>query len=119
LGLMGMPRRTMIGSASYLALQPDWQAVLPLVGLGGTLLFISSLCYFINIVMTVAASRQSAGVEIPAAEVLAGPEGAPPLLGRWWPWLAVAGVLILLAYGPTIAEIVSTSPLSAPGSRVW
>jgi cytochrome c oxidase subunit I len=119
LGLMGMPRRTMIGAASYLALQPDWQTILPFVGLGGTLLFISSLCYFINIVMTVAASRQPAAVEIPAAEVLAGPEEAPRILDRWWPWLAVAGLLILLAYGPTIAEIVSTSPLSARGYRVW
>jgi cytochrome c oxidase subunit 1 len=119
LGLLGMPRRTMIGSASYLALQPDWQGVLPLVGLGGTLLFISSLCYFLNIVMTVAASRQPAAIEIPAAEVLAGPEGAPRILDRWWPWLVVAGLLILLAYGPTIAELVSTSPLSAPGYRVW
>jgi heme/copper-type cytochrome/quinol oxidase subunit 1 len=35
LGLMGMPCRTMIGSADYLALKPDWHAVLPLVGLGG------------------------------------------------------------------------------------
>jgi cytochrome c oxidase subunit 1 len=119
LGLMGMPRRTMIGSASYLALQPDWQGVLPLVGLGGTLLFLSSLGYFLNIVMTVATSRQPAAIEIPAAEVLAGPEGAPRILDRWWPWLAVAGFLILLAYGPTVAELVSTSPLSAPGYRVW
>jgi cytochrome c oxidase subunit I len=119
LGLMGMPRRTMIGSASYLGLQPDWQGVLPLVGLGGTLLFISSLGYFLNIVMTVAASRQPAAVEIPAAAVLAGPEGAPRILDRWWPWPVVAGLLILLAYGPTIAELVSTSRLSAPGYRVW
>lgn len=119
LGLMGMPRRTMIGAAAYLALQPDWQAVLPFVGLGGTLLFISAVCYFINIIMTVAASRQPAAVEIPAAEALAGPEEAPRILDRWWPWLAVAGLLILLAYGPTIAEIVSTTPLNAPGYRVW
>jgi cytochrome c oxidase subunit 1 len=119
LGLMGMPRRTMIGSASYLGLRPDWQGVLPLVGLGGTLLFISSLSYFINIIMTVAASRQPAAVEMPAADVMAGPEGAPRILDRWWPWLVVAGLLILVAYGPTIAELVSTSPLSAPGYRVW
>jgi hypothetical protein len=89
------------------------------VGLGGTLLFVSSLCYFVTIVMTVAASHQPAAVEIPAAEVLAGPDGAPHILDRWWPGLAVAGILILLAYGPTIAELVSTSPLSAPGYRVW
>jgi cytochrome c oxidase subunit 2 len=30
-----------------------------------------------------------------------------------------AGLLILVAYGPTIAELVSTSLLSAPVYRVW
>jgi cytochrome c oxidase subunit 1 len=119
LGLMGMPRRTMIGAASYLALRPDWQAVLPLVGLGGTLLFLSALGYFVNIVLTVAASRQPAAVDIPRADAMAGPEGAPRLLDRWWPWLALAGVLILLAYGPPLAEMVSTTPLRSPGYRVW
>jgi len=119
LGLMGMPRRTMIGAATYLSLHPEWSTELPKVGLGGTLLFISALAYFVNLMMTVVASRQPATAEVPGAEALAGPEGAPNLLDRWWPWLAVAGLLILLAYGPTIAYLVSTSPLNAPGYRVW
>jgi cytochrome c oxidase subunit 1 len=119
LGLMGMPRRTMIGAATYLSLHPEWSTELPKVGLGGTLLFISALAYFVNLIMTVVASRQPASAEVPGAEALAGPEGAPNLLDRWWPWLAVAGLLILLAYGPTIAYLVSTSPLNAPGYRVW
>jgi cytochrome c oxidase subunit 1 len=119
LGLRGMPRRTMIGASPYLTLRPDWQADLPMVGLGGTLLFLSALFYFINIGMTVAVSRRPAQVEMPAAEALSGPEEAPRILDRWWPWLAVAGLLILLAYGPTIAQLVSTSPLNAPGYRVW
>ena len=36
LGLMGMPRRTMIGAAPYV--QPEWKPVLPLVAVGGTIL---------------------------------------------------------------------------------
>jgi cytochrome c oxidase subunit 1 len=119
LGLMGMPRRTMIGASTYLALKPEWQSDLPMVGLGGALLFISALFYFVNMVMTLVVSRQPANIEIPSAEALAGPEEAPRILDRWWPWLAVAGLLILLAYGPTIAHLVSTSPLNAPGFRVW
>jgi cytochrome c oxidase subunit I len=119
LGLMGMPRRTMIGSSSYLALQPNWQAALPLVGLGGTLLFISALFYFVNMAMTVTVSRQPATVEMPAAAALSGPSEAPRILDRWWPWLAVAGLLILLAYGPIIAQLISTTPLNSPGYRVW
>jgi cytochrome c oxidase subunit 1 len=119
LGLMGMPRRTMIGASTYLSLQPDWHADLPLVGLGGTLLFISALFYFVNMGMTVVASRQPAAVEIPTATAVNGPDEAPRLLDRWWPWLAVTGLLILLAYGPTVARLVSTTPLNAPGYRVW
>ncbi|HXH10597.1 MAG TPA: b(o/a)3-type cytochrome-c oxidase subunit 1 [Alphaproteobacteria bacterium] len=119
LGLMGMPRRTMIGASSYLSLQPDWHGDLPVVALGGTLLFISALFYFVNVAMTVVASRQPSTLEIPAAEAMSGPEEAPRILDRWWPWLAVTGLLILLAYGPTIARLVSTTPLNAPGYRVW
>jgi cytochrome c oxidase subunit I len=119
LGLMGMPRRTMIGSAAYLSLQPNWQAELPMVALGGTLLFISALFYFLNMAMTVAASRQRAIIEIPLAEAISGPADAPRVLDRWWPWLAITGLLILLAYGPTIAQLVSTTPLNSPGYRVW
>ena len=71
---MGMPRRTMIGSATYLSLQPIWQVDLPMVALGSTLLFISALFYFINMAMTVAASRQPATGGIPVAEAVSGPE---------------------------------------------
>jgi cytochrome c oxidase subunit I len=69
--------------------------------------------------MTVVESRQPAVVEVPGAEALAGSAGTPKLVDRWWPWLAVASLLILLAYGPTIAYLVSTSPLNAPGYRLW
>jgi cytochrome c oxidase subunit 1 len=119
LGLMGMPRRTMIGSSTYLGLQSNWQADLPMVALGGTLLFISALFYFINMGLTVAVSHRSATIDIPMAEAISGPEEAPRILDRWWPWLAIAGLLILLAYGPIIAQLVSTTPLNSPGYRVW
>ena len=35
----------MIGSAPYL--QTDWQSLLPWVGIGGTLLFLSAILYFV------------------------------------------------------------------------
>jgi hypothetical protein len=42
-----MPRGTMIGSATYHSLQPNWQVDLPMAALGGTLIFLitaSSMC---------------------------------------------------------------------------
>lgn len=117
LGLMGMPRRTMIGASAYL--QPSWQTVLPLVGIGGTILSVSALLYFLNLVLTLVASRQPAPAAPEFAQALSGPEHAPAILDRWRPWLALAVVLILIAYGPTLVRLAVTTPLSTPGLRVW
>jgi len=117
LGVLGAPRRTMLGSAAYV--QPEWQAVLPLVGVGGTLLFVSSLAYFLNLALTLVAARGPAPAVPEFAEALSGPEHAPAILDRWRPWLAVAGVLIAIAYGPTLLRLALTTPLPSPGFRVW
>jgi len=117
LGLMGMPRRTMIGASAYL--QPEWKAVLPLVGVGGTILFVSGMLYFLNLVLTLAASRGPAPSVPEFAEALSGPEHAPAILDRWRPWLALTFVLIAIAYGPTLVRLWATTPFITPGFRVW
>ena len=117
LGFMGMPRRTMIGAAPYL--QPEWRSVLPLVAIGGTILFLSAMLYFVNIGLTLVASRETAPAIPQFADALSGPENAPAILDRWKPWLAMAAVLIAIAYGPTLVRLVSTTPFTTPGMRVW
>lgn len=117
LGLMSMPRRTSIGAAPYV--QPEWKPLLPLVGIGGAILFASALPYFAIIGMTAFASKREA-VERPAfAEALSGPADAPAFLDRLAPWVGAALVLILLAYGPTIWHLSVSTPFSSPGFRVW
>lgn len=117
LGLMGVPRRTMLGAAPYL--QPEWKAVLPLVGIGGTVLFVSALLYFLNLGLTLVASREPAPAMPSFAEALSGPEHAPAILDRWRPWLALAAALIAIAYGPMLFRLATTTPLTTPGFRVW
>jgi cytochrome c oxidase subunit I len=117
LGLRGMPRRTMIGHASYM--QPDWKSLLPLVGIGGAILFVSALLYFLNMVLTVAVSRRAPRPALEFAEALSGPDHAPAFLDRWRPWLALAAILIVIAYGPTLVRLAATTPLDTPGLRVW
>ncbi len=117
LGLMGMPRRTMIGAAVYV--QPEWKPLLPLVGLGGTILFLSAVLYFFNLLMTWVASRAPAPAPPAFAEALSGADNAPAILDRWRPWIVVAFVLIAVAYGPTLVRLATTAAFNAPGMRVW
>jgi cytochrome c oxidase subunit 1 len=107
----------MIGHITYM--QPEWKTLLPLVGLGGALLFLSSLLYFLNLALTVTASARIAQPAIEFAEAVSGPEEAPAFLDRWRPWLALAALLIAVAYGPTLVRLAATTPLTTPGLRVW
>ena len=117
LGLLGMPRRTMISLAPYL--QPQWRSVMPLVAIGGTIMFLSSLLYFVNLLLTCVGSRLPAPAVPAFAEALSGPEEAPAVLDRWRPWLVVTGLFIVIAYGHTLFHLISDTPLNVPGLRVW
>jgi len=117
LGLEGMPRRTMISAVPYM--QAEWKALLPLVGIGGTVLFLSALLYFLNLVLTVTVSRGPAPAVPAFAEAQSGPEHAPAFLDRWRPWLALAVALLLVAYAPTLLRLATSAALTSPGMRVW
>jgi cytochrome c oxidase subunit 1 len=117
LGLMGAPRRTMLAAAPYV--QPEWAATMRWIGVGGSILFVSSILYFLVIVLTLVASRAPAPAPPEFAEALSGPDHSPPVLDRWRPWLVLAGLLIAIAYGPTLVRLAATTPLITPGLRVW
>src|SRR5579884_31212 len=117
LGLLDMPRRTAIGAAPYVL--PEWQPFLPWIGVGGAVLFLSGVLYLLNLLLTVSVAPRERPGEVPFAEAVTGPEHAPAILDRWRPWLAFAAVLILIAYGPTLAHLLAATPFNVPARRVW
>ena len=66
-------------------------------------------------------ARRTPAAVLLAARAAAGWEGWSEVdrLLRGQPWLAVAIVLIAVAYGPTLVRLAATTPLTTPGLRVW
>jgi len=112
------PRRTMLGAAPYAS--PEWTPFLIEVAIGATLLLTSGILYFVNVLGTVFASRPlEQAVEMPVAEAISDPQLTPVWLDRWLPWLAGTVVLILIAYGPVLVQMISQAQLTSPGFKVW
>jgi len=70
-------------------------------------------------VLTVAVSRRAPQPVPEFADAVSGPDHAPAFVDRWKPWLALAAILIAIAYGPTLIRLAATTPLTTPGLRVW
>lgn len=117
LGLLDMPRRTQIGLAAYVL--PEWREILPLVAVGGAIMFVSGVIYVLNIALTALRAPAQAPAPVEFATAVAGPDQSPAVLDRWRPWLAVAAIFIVIAYGPVLADLVINTPLNVPARRVW
>ncbi|ARA91984.1 MAG: cytochrome C oxidase subunit I [Bacteroidetes bacterium] len=100
-GLEGMPRRIYRAQAAYTS--PDWNLGGTLTGIGGTMMFIGILLFFVVIGMTlVAGKKENTVLDIPWSETLKAPtlSGWEVRLDNLKLWVFVAVVLILIAYGP-------------------
>jgi cytochrome c oxidase subunit 1 len=118
-GLLGAPRRTPLGMAPYVP--PEWIPRQIQTGIGGAILLVAAILYFIVIIGTVVTKRR-VPVEVPAipvAEAMHDPQQTPAILDRWVPWLIATVVLIIVAYGPQLIRQISTMQLTSPGLRVW
>ena len=119
LGLLSMPRRTMIGASPYLQSMPEWQALLPYVGIGATIMFVSAILYYVNMIMTIFKGTPDTSTEIPFSKAVSGPSDVPAVLDRWKPWLAMAFLMIVINYIPLLISLVTSSPFNIPGTRTW
>lgn len=103
-GLEGMPRRIFRAQATYN--NPAWDLGGTLTGIGGSLMFLGVMLFFLVVGLTVVAGRKGeAPRDIPVSDTLTAPSrtGWEPSLDRLGLWFAVAVLLIVIAYGPFLA----------------
>lgn len=117
-GLEGMPRRIFRAQATYT--NPAWDFGGQLTGIGGTIMFIGIILFFVVIGLTIIAGRrEEAPRDIPISESITAPStvGWERGLDRIGFWVTVALVLILISYGPFF---VTYAPrLVSPGFRIF
>lgn len=120
-GLKGMPRRAFYAEATY-ADSIDGAALAgALTGIGGTMMTVASVIFFVVIVMTIVAGKKGEGPkDIPHTETLTGAatEGWELNLDRIGLWVVVAVVLVLIAYGPFFVSYLPPN-LVSPGYRFY
>jgi cytochrome c oxidase subunit I len=122
-GLRGEPRRTNLGltyldptSPSY---RPDWWITTHIGLVGGLILGLSVLLYFVVLVRTLVARRDPALERVPFSIPLSETFHDENVAGvrNFTPWVAAAVLLAVLAYYPPLSDIVKSHFKSAPGFR--
>lgn len=115
LGLLGAPRRTPLGDATYVP--EEWNGHLLRVSIGGAILLVSVLIYGWVMVRTVLGPRVDAALVpgVPIAESIRHPQLTPVWLDRFKPWLIAAAALLVIAYGPQLVDQIFNMNLNSPG----
>jgi cytochrome c oxidase subunit 1 len=119
-GLAGIPRRTADPTYSQFEFQPLVGTLGEMklqIALGGTLLFLGAAMFLLVMAGTwlVPRTGEQLSVNSVIPEPLSGPKHSPSILDNYKLWTAIALALIVLAYGPPIAAMLSDG-LLAPGS---
>ncbi|KPV52298.1 cytochrome C oxidase subunit I [Kouleothrix aurantiaca] len=118
-GIAGEPRRFYASAAAYHL--PDWDFPNLLQAIGGTLMFLGGICFFVVLIGTLFFSRErDETTTMPVTEVIVPAEkGALIFTDRVGAWVGFAIALILISYGPFLVTYLSNPAFVSPGLRAW
>jgi cytochrome c oxidase subunit 1 len=117
-GLAGIPRRSSEPQYAGITYDPpfgtvaemDWQTAI-----GGVILFVSLVMFLTVVGASWRQGDESAAIDDTIPEPLSGPEHTPKILDNMKLWVAIAVVLVILAYSLPLADMVMDG-LFSPGA---
>lgn len=117
-GLEGVPRRTFMAGATYS--KASWAVTGMWTAVGGTMMFVSAVLFFLILGMTIFFGKKGEEPEIPITETVqpARRTGWEPRLDRFGWVIALALFLIAIAYVPFLVQAWPPK-LSVPGFKIF
>ncbi|SFR30683.1 MULTISPECIES: b(o/a)3-type cytochrome-c oxidase subunit 1 [Halorubrum] len=116
-GLLGVPRRTAEPEYSgfdYPTMFGGFEELNIQIAIGGTLLFVSTILFLGNLVLTMG-NPTASGLAETLPTPVSGPEDAPQVLDNLRLWVSIALTLVVLAYALPLAAIINRGGLLGPG----
>lgn len=130
-GIEGMPRRTNISNATYVDrftppvdslanFMKSWNVADAMTAIGGTIMFLSALCFFVVIIATIYSKHQVKDVQrMPIADEPFHPVSQSwPILDRLGLWCGIAAGLTFIIYGEIFFHYLPLE-LVPGGFQVW
>jgi len=117
-GLLGEPRRTAFTTYGDHPIVQSWEPFRVLMAIGGAFLFIAAML-MVAIVLYLMFAAPKGETEFPLAETSADAQPTPAVFERWPLWVGVLAVLILIAYGKPILDMIQHAPPGSPGYKLW
>ena len=125
LGLLGAPRRTAYSGYNNHPSASEWfDGILTnhvTMAIGGSILFLSAMILIYIVVMSMFLSPKAVKdedfVDFPMAE--SDSENTPKFLEKWWIWIGIAFVLIIIAYAIPLTNMIHHAPPGSEGFKTW
>ncbi|KMY55055.1 cytochrome C [Bacillus sp. FJAT-27231] len=113
-GLYGAPRRSSFSDYGGSAQAADWIPYQIAQAVGGSMLFLG-IILVLYIIVQLLWFAPKGEEEFPIGEAEEKAEKTPLFFDKWWLWITIVVVLILLAYSIPFTHMIQEAPPGSPG----